>query len=170
MSVNGPVTLNGGANLTEKIKKIQKAIDNVREKKNERAEVNADIQAIREGLTALGVPKAAFDMALRYLDWEPEKRQGFDVAYALVREAGGLPLQGDLFHAAASASKDIAEKKAAAKPTPAEIADRMFEQTTRKGKVADKPEEDAPPRAPIKKTPQAAGIADHLDNEDTANG
>lgn len=158
MTKNGTVTLNGGANLTDKIKKIQKAIDNVREKKNERAEVNADIQAIREGLAALGVPKAAFDMALRYLDWEPEKRQGFDVAYALVREAGGLPLQGDLFMAATAAAKDNEEKKAAAKPTPKEIADRVFEQTTRKGKTGD-----APPSAP--KGPDAAGIADHLESD-----
>lgn len=161
MTVSGPVTLNGGANLTDKIKKIQSAIDRVRQHKEERHEVNAEILAIREGMAALGIPKAAFDMALKYLDWEPEKRQGFDVAYALVREAGGLPLQGDLFMAAQAAAKDIDEKKAAAKPTPKEIADRVFEQTTRKNK-----KDDAPPSAP--KAPDAAGISEHLENEANA--
>lgn len=137
MTKNGPVTLNGGSNLTAKLKKIQDAISNVRTEKEQRAEISANITAIREGMAAIGIPKAAFDMALRYLDWEPEKRQGFDVAYALVREAGGLPLQGDLFMAATALAADVVEKKKAAEPSAKDIADRMFDQTTRKT-VGDK--------------------------------
>lgn len=151
MPKHGTVTLNGGANLTEKIKKIQLTIEKVREKKEERAGVNSDIQALRENMAAIGIPKAAFDMALRYLDWDADKRQGFDVAYALVREAGGLPLQGDLFMAAEKLASDVEEKKEAAKPTAKEIAERKFEQTTRK-----KRDDDEAPAAP--KAPDATGI------------
>lgn len=151
MTQHGTVTLNGGSNLTDKIKKIQTAITRIKQHKDERSEVNAEIMAVRESMTAIGIPKAAFDMALRYLEWEPEKRQGFDVAYALVREAGGLPLQGDLFLAAEKLASDVEEKKEAAKPTAKEIADRKFEQTTRK-----KRDDDEAPAAP--KTPDAAGI------------
>jgi len=150
MSKHGTVTLNGGSNLTDKLKKIQSAISNVRKAKDERAEVNAEIQAIRESMTAIGIPKAAFDMAMRYLDWEPEKRQGFDVAYALVREAGGLPLQGDLFMQAEKLAADVDEKKKAAEPSAKDIADRMFEQTTRgkkKEEAPAAPSEDEPPSA-----------------------
>lgn len=150
MTQHGTVTLNGGANLTDKLKKIQATIERVRRAKEARAEDNADIQAARESMTAIGIPKAAFDMALRYLDWEPEKRQGFDVAYALVREAGGLPLQGDLFMQAEKLSKDVDAKKEAEKPSAKDIADRMFEQAT-KGKKAD-PKKKA---EPAKEVPQA---------------
>lgn len=155
MTQHGTVTLNGGANLTEKLKKIQETIGKVRDKKAERQEINADILALREAMTAIGIPKAAFDMALRYLDWEPEKRQGFDVAYALVREAGGLPLQGDLFMAATALASDVQEKKDAEKPTAKDIADRMFEQTTRK----KQPDVKSPP------APDAAGIAKAMEGE-----
>ncbi len=152
MTQHGTVTLNGGNNLTDKMKKIQGGIDRVRQAKNERAETNAEIAAIRASMEEIGIPKAAFDMALRYLDWEPEKRQGFDVAYALVREAGGLPLQGDLFMEATKLAQDVAEKKEAEKPSAKEVADRMFEQTTR-GKVKS----DEPP------SPDAAGIMAVMD-------
>lgn len=153
MTTNGPVTLNGGSNLTDKLKKIQSAISRVRSAKEERAEVNADILAIRESMAAIGVPKAAFDMALRYLDWEPEKRQGFDVAYALVREAGGLPLQGDLFMQAEALAKDVEEQKKADAPSAKDIAERMFEQTTRQ-KAESKPSKKA---APDDEPPSAGG-------------
>lgn len=151
------VTLNGGANLTDKIKKIQTTIDKVREKKEERGSINADIQALRENMASIGIPKAAFDMALRYLDWDADKRQGFDVAYALVREAGGLPLQSDLFQAAITLAKDVEAKKEAAKPTAKDIAARKFEQVTRGNKT------DEAPAAP--KGPDAAGIAAAMEAE-----
>ena len=168
--MNNVVTLNGGSNLTEKMKSIQSAIQRVRQKKDERAEVNADIAAIRNGLASLGIPKAAFDMALRYLDWEPEKRQGFDVAYALVREAGGLPLQGDLFAQATALKSDVQKEKGAAKPTAKDIAERVFEQSTRKKRDADpvKVSDDLaePPSAP--KGPDAAGIKAAMEAQDNA--
>lgn len=153
------VTLNGGSNLTDKMKKIQSAITRVGNAKNERAEVNAEIAQIRASMEEIGIPKAAFDMAMRYLNWEPEKRQGFDVAYALVREAGGLPLQGDLFMEATKLASDVEERKEAAKPTAKEIAERKFEQTTR-GKA--KPSDEPP-------SPDAKAILDVMD-ADAAGG
>lgn len=82
------------------IEKIANAIANVKSLKNDRADVNAEIQAVRENMNALGIPKKAFDMAMKYMDMDPEDRESFDIAYALVRKAGGLPMQDDLFEAA----------------------------------------------------------------------
>ncbi len=146
--------MNSGHNLSDTMKKIQSAIKRVNEAKAKRTEVNEDIAAIRASLETLGIHKAAFDMALRYLSWEPEKRENFDVAYALVREAGGLPLQGDLFAEAEKLQRQETAKKEEAKPSPKDIADRMFEQTTRGKKKEAK---DEPP------SPDAAGIAEHME-------
>lgn len=91
---------NEGHNVGDLKKKIAAAIGSVRELKKDRQDTNAEIQAVREKMNALGIPKAAFDMAMRYLEWDADKQEGFDLAYALVREAGGAPLQEDLFQAA----------------------------------------------------------------------
>lgn len=110
-----------GHNLTEIKKKVQFAISSVKDLKAERAETNAGIANIRASMEALGIKKAAFDMAMRYLEWEPEKREGFDLAYAIVREAGGLPMAEDLFAAAERLEKEAAEKAAeTAKQTDAD--------------------------------------------------
>lgn len=85
----------GDNNLGKLKTKIAQAIQNIRDLKAERAGVNESIAAIRSALEAEGIPKAALDMAMRYLNWEPEKRAGFDLAYRLVREAGGLPMETD---------------------------------------------------------------------------
>lgn len=168
------VTLNGGANMTEKMKKLQNAVSELKGLKEERSQLNADIQAIRERFAALGVPKAAADMAIRYSEWDVEKRQGFDVAYALMREVIGLPVQGDLFKAASSLAADVEERKEAAKPTAKEIADRQFEQATRNGKMKDAPapakKTEAGSNPPAPPAPNAAGIAEAMKKEDQANG
>lgn len=95
-----------GKNLTDLKKEIADAIHDINQAKLDRADINADIQAIREKMAARGIPKKALDMAMQYLAMDEEKRIGFDVAYALVREAGGLPLQDDLFDAADRLAKD----------------------------------------------------------------
>ena len=117
---------NEGHNVDGLKKKIAAAIGNVRELKKDRQDTNAEIQAVRENMNALGIPKAAFDMAMRYLEWDEDKREGFDIAYALVREAGGAPMQEDLFQAAdrmaaenAGKPEDGGEEKG---PDAAEIA------------------------------------------------
>ncbi len=89
-----------GHNLTELKKKIQAAIKSVKSLKEERTETNAAIAEVRASMEAAGVHKKAFDMAMAYLSWEPERRENFDLAYAIVREAGGLPIAEDLFSAA----------------------------------------------------------------------
>lgn len=87
-------------NMTELKKLIADSLQKVKDLKLDRADVNDEINSIRATLAAKGIPKKAFDMAASYLKMDPEDREGFDVAYALVREAGGLPIQEDLFSAA----------------------------------------------------------------------
>lgn len=87
-------------NLTDLKKLISDSLKRVSELKKDRADVNADIASVRATLVAQGIPKKAFDMAMNYINMDPDDREGFDVAYALVREAGGLPMQEDLFTAA----------------------------------------------------------------------
>lgn len=147
-----------GHNLTETTKMIEKAIADIRDLKGKRKSINEDIAAIRENLHSKGIHKQAFDFAIRYLDMDVDKRQSFDISYSLVREAGGLPLQADLFQAATTLAKDVEAKKEAEKPTAKDIADRKFEQVTRGNKKTDEP-----PSAP--KAPDAKGIADHLESE-----
>lgn len=87
-------------NLTDLKKFIQDALKKVDQLKLDRADTNDEINSIRAALAAKGIKKKAFDMAAAYLKMDPDDRENFDVAYALVREAGGLPLQDDLFSAA----------------------------------------------------------------------
>lgn len=90
---------NGGSNLTELKKDIVKAVADVEKFKADKKSTGEDIQAIRENMASKGIPKKAFDMALKYKDMDPSDREGFDTAYAIMREAIGLPFieQGDLF-------------------------------------------------------------------------
>lgn len=128
-----------GHNINETTKIIEKAINDIRDLKGQRKSINEDIAAIRENLHSKGIHKQAFDFALRYLDMDVDKRQSFDLSYALVREAGGLPLQGDLFMAAENLALEVEEKKQSAKPTARDIAERKFEQTTRTKKDDEVP-------------------------------
>jgi hypothetical protein len=105
-------------NLTELKKLIADSIRSVTELKKDRADVNAEIGAVRAKLVAQGIPKKAFDMAMAYINMDPDDREGFDVAYALVREAGGLPMQEDLFTAADRMGKTKVE---ASEPDATEI-------------------------------------------------
>jgi hypothetical protein len=86
-------------NLTNTKREIKSAADAVMRLKDERTDINESIAEKRAKLVTLGIPKAAFDMAMRYLNWDEDKRRGFDTAYAVAREAIGLPFndQGDLF-------------------------------------------------------------------------
>lgn len=105
-------------NLTGLKKDIADAIRRMATLKNERSDVNADMAAIREALQAKGIPKKAFAMALQYINMDPDDREGFDIAYALCREAGGLPMQEDLFAAADRMAAEAVEKADDAKKEP----------------------------------------------------
>lgn len=100
-----------GHNLSEIKKAVKEALNNVTQLRADRADINDQIAAIRSALEAKGIKKAAFDMAFRYLSWDPEDREGFDIAYAIVREVGGLPMAEDLFSKADEFADRIVEKK-----------------------------------------------------------
>ena len=87
----------GGGNLTKLQEHIRKGVGDIETFKNKRADINAKINEIRMGLEAEGIPRPALDMAMRYLNFDKDKQEGFDLAYSIVREAMGQPLQADLF-------------------------------------------------------------------------
>lgn len=78
-----------------------------------RTEENAEMAAIREVLAAKGISKKALAAARTYMKLDPADREGFDIAYALVRKVGGLPMQDDLF---AQAERKAKEEDANQKP------------------------------------------------------
>lgn len=98
-------------NLTELKEFIAESLKRVDRLKLDRADVNDEIASVRAALAARGIPKKAFDMAASYMKMDPDDREGFDVAYALVREAGGLPLQEDLFAAADRKAREKVEQE-----------------------------------------------------------
>lgn len=104
-----------GANVQKIAGALREAIAKVRALKLERKEVNADIAKERAAVETLGIPKAAFDVAMRYLEMDEERRRGFDLGVAMTREAGGLPIQPDLF--------DMVERMAS-EPVPDRETDR----------------------------------------------
>jgi hypothetical protein len=87
----------GASNIEHVKKAIKSAIPSVRKSDEARKAANDDRNATRQHLASLGIPKAAFDAALRYLNWDEDKRTGFDTAYTLVREVGGSPMRDTLF-------------------------------------------------------------------------
>lgn len=128
-------------NVGELKKQIADAIQSVKQLKLDRQDINADIQAVREKMNALGIHKAAFDMAMKYLSWEEDKRTNFDLAYALVREAGGLPMQEDLFQAAERMAADSAGKAEEKAPDAAGMDKviRSQDEAKTKGKTVHEP-------------------------------
>lgn len=103
-------------NVSDLKRLISRTLQEVKQLKLDRADVNDDINAKRAALAAKGIPKKAFDMAAAYIDMDPDDREGFDIAYALVREAGGLPMQDDLFTAAERKGAEKVEPDADGKP------------------------------------------------------
>ncbi len=99
--MNDVVNINGQghnaeAELAEKRKEVSEIIGSMVAVKKQRTALNAQMQELREKLPPLGVPKEAADMAIRYMNWDEDRRRGFDAAYQLAREAIGLPVQADL--------------------------------------------------------------------------
>jgi uncharacterized protein (UPF0335 family) len=74
---------------------ILEAAQKVLAYKEERANINAQIKAIRSDLEAKGVDKYGFDDALKYFEKNRHERQGYNEAFALCKEA--LETQLDLF-------------------------------------------------------------------------
>lgn len=88
-----------GSNISELKREVRAGVDRITKLKEDRTAVNEAIAAIRSDLVAKGIHKKALDMAMTYMLMDPDKREGFDIAYDIVREAIGLPFnpQGDLF-------------------------------------------------------------------------
>lgn len=89
-----------GSNITSLKKDIKAGVDKIENLKADRTALNEEIASVRSDLQAKGIPKAALDMAMKYMNFDPEKREGFDMAYDIVREAIDLPIdanQGSLF-------------------------------------------------------------------------
>lgn len=91
------VTISGDDNIAHIKEAIRKALPVIRKHKEKVKAENDGKNAVRQNLAALGIPKEAFDQAMKYLDWDEDKKQGFDIAYRLVREVGGSPVRFDLF-------------------------------------------------------------------------
>lgn len=123
-----------GHNVSKVKEAIREAIATVNNLKRDREDTNAEMQAIRESLNALGIGKKAFDWALAYANMDPEKREGHDIAYALVRECAGLPLQEDLFDAAERKANEAAPNGKAAEPDAGEIHKVISSQESEKTK------------------------------------
>lgn len=80
--------------------------------KKERKAINDKIKAERETMEAKGMTKNAFDDAMAYIDATPDKREGYDTAYIICREALGAPVKGaqaDLFGMAVAADETVAD-------------------------------------------------------------
>lgn len=82
-----------GSNITKLKQDVKKGVEKIEALKLDRSAINEKIGAVRSDLEAKGIPKKCLDMAMQYLNMDPDKREGFDIAYEIVREAIDLPLQ-----------------------------------------------------------------------------
>lgn len=103
-------------NMTKLEKLISDSLKALDQHEQNRSEENAEMAAIREVLAAKGVSKKALAAARTYMKLDPDDREGFDIAYALVRKVGGLPMQDDLFAAAERKAKEEEDNKAPERP------------------------------------------------------
>lgn len=82
----------------DKRAQVARAMDELDRLDEERKALGDEKKAIRDQLKANGIALPAFDAALKFRRLaDDEKREAFDFSYALCRQAGGHPLQTDLF-------------------------------------------------------------------------
>lgn len=103
-------------NMTALEKLIADSLKELDRFEGSRTEANAEMSAVREVLAAKGISKKALAAARMYMKLDPDDREGFDIAYALVRKVGGLPMQDDLFAAAERKAKEEDANKAPERP------------------------------------------------------
>lgn len=123
-------------NMTALEKLIADSLRALDQHEDNRAGENAEMQAIREVLAAKGISKKALHAARTYMKLDPDDRSGFDIAYALVRKVGGLPMQDDLFSAAEAKAKEEFTNQAPVRPgaDPTEIEKVIASQEAEKVK------------------------------------
>lgn len=95
---------------TEDMEKLKRAcadaISDLTQYDLDAKDINAEKQAIREKLEALGIGKKPLSMALAYSKMSPAQRDGFDTAYTILRDVIGEPIQSDLFASLLSGMPD----------------------------------------------------------------
>jgi len=74
---------------------LSQALSQLAELKADRSATSETISAIYARIKERGINKKAFDMAMAYATLDQPQKEAFDVAYAIVREASGYPLQHD---------------------------------------------------------------------------
>lgn len=109
-------------NLSELKQAIRDGVANIKQAKSDRTENNADISAIIESLEAKGIHRRALKIAMQYAEWDADTRAGFDVAYAVTREALGVPFEDGLFDADGQPNADLLKPKTKGKDAAAEPA------------------------------------------------
>lgn len=99
--------------------------------KGDRDEANADIALALETCANAGIGKKAFRMALQYAEMNDDDKAGFDVAYAICREAFGHPMEDQLFDTHGKPNVHFPEAKEPAKRgrPPKQKEDENKEQT-----------------------------------------
>lgn len=113
-------------NMTKLEKLIADSLKELDHQEGNRSEANAEMAATREVLAAKGISKKALAAARTYMKLDPDDREGFDIAYALVRKVGGLPMQDDLFSAAEAKAREEGEAQKENGPDAGEI-DRVIQ-------------------------------------------
>lgn len=118
---------NGRTNLTVVKDQVAQGVKKIKDAKLQRKKANEQIAAVRSDLETYGIPKKALATAMAYVELNPEDREGFDLAYEIVRETLGYPVnaQGELFtREERDQMREARKKEAAAKEgTDAEEAD-----------------------------------------------
>lgn len=72
--------------------------------KAERTSINEQMGAVMAEMEAKGYNKKAIKAGFGFLDMDDDKRTNFDNTMIMIRQAGGQPLQADLFGATVNAS------------------------------------------------------------------
>lgn len=103
-----------GGNINGLKEDLAKWRDEYIQLEKKRADVNASLAEIRAKAEANGIPKKAFNDALRYVKEDPDKRAGYDNGYILCREAFGLPINGAQLSLFDDEEGDNADQKDAA--------------------------------------------------------
>jgi len=125
-------------NMTALEKLISDSLRELDQHEDNRTSENAEMAAIREVLAAKGISKKALSAARTYMKLDPDDREGFDVAYALVRKVAGLPMQDDLFAAAERKAKEEETNKAPERPGADPAAMEKVIQSQENAKTAGK--------------------------------
>lgn len=83
-----------GGNIQGVYDRAKSSKEKIDQWKKERKAINDLIKAERESMEAIGLTKDAFDDAMAYVNSSPDKREGYDTAYLICREAFGAPVKG----------------------------------------------------------------------------